>query len=1365
MGIEILRIFVFSTFLGAIFLIVDTTTLFTTANRRQLPRVLIGREFKLESKVKIVRDKSSGIDEEITLTEYYSNEQQKAKLVFHDLNENDPVDGDAYYYYDTSVFSEKQLIKIIDSPSINDVNCELIDLKKFTNQLFGSLSSYDERLTGLDWLKEREDVPDYVIGFARLLFIVESNKDKLIHDAEQESPEIRNHKTKKYKLEINLTRDKPSTIRVFYALDNEQSDLALRVLLTLPNGSEVMVDYLAMKQLKEQGFLKRTDGVDLFTYPPRKECASKLKPSSLFSISSFQAPKVFSFETEIIEMGHHDFEDRGEIGSLGKYFIAYDGYVKLLRVDSTVKTYSLNEEEYSTSVYVPRRNRKFNVRSLIVEQQITIKDGFLEDKQETKRHQTMSNCASSKISVDGQSQYIFAEPLIPFSKLTQIGRGQVRGVECIVFEAIERLDLPRIFFPPVSYYGDGGARLVQDNTKRRGSKDGGQMKYQTIYYFSIQEELGTSRLPLGNEQQLGPLMRIDLLKPGGGIVYRIEVINFAWTLSDAPNGDRQDELFSLNEKCSNLNNKLEDRYADLAMNLEFKSTVGNDKEIEPNSSEDLKSVIELLESPEVRNLALVRAISEDSNLILTQMHEFRSNLHPVLFATKPKLFIRIEAKLGNQVFDLYEATKIGNGILDGSDVSFARNFDECFWDAAHQRRQRSHILFSFCYSVCTIDQRPFNGKKSDTNVGSFPLNDDNDDAVFLDPNSSCEILRMDMKQQDKPAIDLMSKFWTTFYRGLRGLKLLAFVESGQKETRLGFLVNQIDVYNNKWTNLQREPIFKPISSETSNNEVLKGLALSLEDGSTKRVRLRDQIIHRFEMGKDNSLVERMNFDLCHSSCIANITCRSYSVCYSGRKIHCLISNLKFKDKELLDRIAEKIGELKAAGRNKGPINVDFHSTIEEGDKTNSDEKSSKMVETHELWVDSRCQTYTKYALEMFTQSKKVFSRLRNKYVLPVESENHCAELCLKQNINFFKRIAKFKLRYLESSDQNYLSKMLRQQNADIRSWCSAFRFLNLATSTPPVSVRINLRPSKLANNGLCTLIGPNWIKKDDKEKNQDLNWDNKDDSQQNKTGYSEQLVAMQSYEFSYSMLYERHYGIRLLAKHVPEEDNDYLIDAQLNSNNQFVLDNKQNDIEFCARACFSQTVGLEPWCKSFEYVEDKSLFTTGSSKFNRLKEKVKSYCVFNSMSLNDILQMKSPRTFVDTNLGPDLTVWHFELRNSYTLDDMISSRLILNENLDFYYENRSQRLGTLGIIIIMLISLISGLLLGTLIGTKLLSERVVSGGRRESVENPSRSFLNSLISGISGNPNDVSHRRFESDIDLLDLPELAVGADARPAPL
>lgn len=1335
MATEFKELFILIAFLA--FLPVSNSTA-TNTNRRQLPSLLIAPEFKLETKVKIIREKFAGIDEEISLTEYYSNEQQKVKLQFSDQEES--VD----YYYDTSQFSGKQLIKATNSPTGHIANCEIVDFKKFAYQLFGALSSYDEHLTGQDWTRERDEVPDYVIGLARLLFIIESNKNKLIPDVVQDTVIIRNHETIKYRFE-----DNQSVMRVFYPQQSElKSDLPLRVLLTLPNGSEIMVDYLAMKQLKEQDISKQTDdGIDQFTYPISEECSNKLKPSSIFSIDRFLAPKVFSFEAEIIEMGNHfNYEDSDGFGTLGKYFVAYDGHVKVLRIDSKVNSYSLNEDEYSTSVYVPRRNRKFNMRPTLINL----------DKQQ----QTSWACISSKISVDGQIQHSFAEPLIPFDKLAHVGRGQVRGVECIVFATIELVDLPKIFFPQVSYHDGEKARLVQDNTKKDSSK-GGEAQYISVYYFSLQqdEHHGNTIFSIDNEQQLGPLMRIDLHKPGEGIVYRIEAFNFAWTLSDAPNGDRKDELFSLYEKCSNINNKFEDKYAQLTMNLEFTSEV-SEATNEPVSIESLNKVIGLFESPDVRNFALTRAISINSNLMLTQINEFKSHLRPLMLDLNPKLFIRIEAKLSNQVYDLYEAAKVGNGILEESFPNFAKSFDECYWEAAHMRRYRAHILFSFCYSHCIINESPYHVDSSSANekAGFFAVNE-NEDFIRLDENSACEILRMDLKQRDIPADNIISKFWTSFYHNLRGLKLPVFVYD-QQGNRASFLVNHIDVYNNKWLNLQREPIFK-ISSSDRSNDVLNGLALSLTDGSTKRVELR-KVWNQFEKNASERH-DRMNFDLCHSSCMANMSCKSYSVCYAGNQVHCLTSDLEFKSTDLFGRINKKIEALKMSDKSKGPIKVDFYSRNEQDRKniqSANDDKTS-LVETHELWVDNKCQTYNKNALEMFIQSKVVLAKLKNKYVLPVESEDQCAELCLKQNINFFKRTASFKLKYLESqglSNENYLTKLLEKQNSEIRSWCSGFRFLNLATSMVPDTVRHILRPSKLRSNGLCSVVGPDWItNQQDDEKEEDRSLDQASDENPDPK-HMEQLVAMQSYDFVYSMLYERHYGIKLIkTDHDPEgAENNYLVDAQLSSNNQIILD-KQSDIEFCARACFSQKIDLKPWCKSFEFIEDKSdiILAATSTKTRKAKERVNSYCVFNSLSLNDIFQMKSPELFIDTNIESDkLTVWHFELRSSYTLDDLIASRLIITENLDFYNENVSQfRLQTLGITIVLLLSLVSGLCCGLTIGYKLIdgTHEISSARRRESIENPSRSFLNSLISGISGNPNEISHRSFESDLDLPDL--------------
>lgn len=1318
----------------------------STFGQQQLSSFLLAPEFKLETRIKIIREKSSGIDEEISLLEYYSNEQQKSKLEFHRTDQEGAYELDAFYY-GTNPTNRKQLVKA-SSTSASPVSCELVDAKKLANQLFGSLSSTEYRLTGEDWLKERVEVPDYVIGMARLLFIAESNKVKLSYRP-NEPTIIRNHQTKKYLLELNLGQEKPVTLRVYYSEDGEQ-DLPLRILLSLPMGAEVMVDFLAVKSLEQRGFSEQADGVDVFTLPLRSGCANKLKPDDLFSNMRFYSPKVFSLDAEITEMSRDNY-DEGELGTLGRYFVAYDDNMKVLRTDAKIKTFN-GKEELSTSIYVPKRNRKFNVRSSVNEKQkiqepssSSIANLILSEPQQ------QSDCASSKISLDNLMLSPFASSIVPFNKLARMGRAHVRGVEAIVFETVESKQLPAVFFPPVSYHDGEKARLVYDTMCKNNE---GPSKYKTVYYFSIQDERESSMLSLGNNQQLGPLLRIDLQKDfDEGLAYRIEVFNFAWTLTSAPNSDRAEDLFSLYEKCSDNMNKAEDQYARVAINLEFKSEI-SEREDETDSEATLKKVINLLENPQARNLALVRAISMNSNLMPTQIHDFESHLHPLFLNFNPKLFIRVGAKLSNQVYDMYEATKIGKGYIEGSEtIVLAKNFEDCYWEAAHMRRQRANLLFSFCFSICTISENPRYEDPSDIDATASAGFFDDDFNVRFDDHSPCELLRMDKKPQDTPADNIISRFWTAFYRGLRGLKLPVLVgksewEGEGEEKRLSFLVEQIDVYNNKWSALEREPVFSPVANQRD-EKVLKGLALSLQDSATKNVKSRKSL-SKVEANHEEGAT--MNFAMCQSSCLANMTCKSYTVCYYGQEVRCLISNLEFKNPDQISRIENAIKDAKASGRTRGALAVDFEDPKKE-EVVGGDTK--KVLVPHELWLDNRCRLYNKYALEMFEEGKITFARLRNKYVLAVDGEDHCAELCLKQNINFFKRSAEAKLKYLESqslSDQSYLNKVLEQQNSDIRSWCSSFRFLNLATSTLHEDVRQSLRPSKLQKNGLCTLVGPKWVKRAGEEETKDATWDKKDSQRpDDKANEKVHLVAMKSYEFLYTMLYERHYGIRLLPKQVSEQDNDYLVDTQLYSNHQIILD-YQMVIEACARACFSQTIGLKPWCKSFEYIQDKSTVKAEQKLGGGTKEKIRSYCVFNSISLNDALQMKSPNEFVSSDIEPDRIVWHFELRNTYALDDMIATRLIIGDKLAFYEKSGAPiRLNTLGISIVLLLALVGGIVIGLKVGSRLIKKGVVRSGRRESVENPSRTFLSSLISGISGNSSEVSHKRFEPDLDLPDL--------------
>lgn len=105
-------------------------------------------------------------------------------------------------------------------------------------------------------------------------------------------------------------------------------------------------------------------------------------------------------------------------------------------------------------------------------------------------------------------------------------------------------------------------------------------------------------------------------------------------------------------------------------------------------------------------------------------------------------------------------------------------------------------------------------------------------------------------------------------------------------------------------------------------------------------------------------------------------------------------------------------------------------------------------------------------------------------------------------------------------------------------------------------------------------------------------------------------------------------------------------------------------------------------------------------------------------------------------------VWHFEPKSAYTLDHLILAQLTGSPE-DSPGDGAPLDLGLIGILAVLVLSLVSGLLVGLKLADR-LNRRASS--RRESIENPSRSFLNSLVG--SDNPSNVSHRRFEPDVDL-----------------
>lgn len=1295
--------------------------------------LLLAPGFKLEARLKVIRrDSPEGLDENLVVKEFYSNKARRARLdlVDHDYQEDAHLykRNVNYYYHDY----KQQMIKTSFLEGFPTAACAATNSKELVEDLFGALARQDKQLEAKDWLQVTDSVPSYVIGLARLLLLVEFNEKKM-NLVFQGDPVVRNQHSVKYKLNLSGGRD----LAIYYSKLNHHNyqpiDLPLRIWMGLEGGGEIIVDYSSIEMFNlEQDLLSwpaESEAIDMLSFPLGIDCSKHLTQANI--LNGLTAPKVVSFKAEI--------KRRSFISDdylIKNSFVAYDGFLRMLRLDTLRMEPNTDRlDEYSISIYEITRHRRYNVK-----QQISA--GSKSDLTRGKISIDSSvgfQCTASKLYAEGTLNPF--EPILPLHSLTEMGDAVVRGIKARVFEQVSST-LPPMLFSKVNYLAADGKLMSQyepdenmsANTSNKKSKD----DYIVTYYFA---ELETSLLSvsdtLGNDGgvggeddhflQMGPLIRIDISQTIP--LYRIEIRDFIWQLAEAPNGDKQDELFSLYDRCSTISGGDETKslnsHVKLSMDLEYELA-----DQSTSSSYTAFEVSEKLENSILRNKALIRALCDASEQILAkQLYDIESKM----ILNDDKLTIKSSAKLSGQSLILYEAISFGTSlptVVTTIQTTGASDFDDCYWDAVHRRKSGQQLLFSYCNLLCIIDENPkldYSSNKKGSIKSSLVFNPLNTDTKSY----PCLVLKLEPQLDELnakiPGRSIYNKLRATTIQ----LPLIDSFGGSKKLERLSFKVKQINLSNDDWT-----INFNKNSKNQSENRdyLLKGLALWPDEA-----RLIKPPLAWIEQQNDNRQQQivpfPMSYDVCHSSCMANISCNSFSFCSNGKHLECLVSDLKFRDASIFDQISSKLSKLTRAERNKGNLLIDLPVV-----QANEDGEQQTTIQTKQLKLNNKCQIYNKYAIEMFHSTEMITIKPPEKYLIAVDDEEQCAASCLRANVKFFKRMAKARSRMLYKSmdsanDTTTFDDLLERQSINMKYWCGSFKYLNLVTAYEPYYLNSFIAPEKLTKNGLCLM---SRVQTTDRKPSDDA---------MGKAGHSNQgeqktkmpKLVFHSYEFAYTKLYEKQHGIRLKAESRLQESTNDLDQLR---NNQLI--STISDEEHCARACFLQTTLLKPFCKSFELV--------------RYNNQSSSYCIFNSITLSEAFQRvkeiqgatgERQEVPISTESGDNVEIWHFEPRSAYTLDHLVLAQTISNS---FEYlpvkGGPVASVSHFGLLMVVALAIIGGLLIGLNIGNR-LSRHVSASGRRESIENPSRSFLNSLITSDSSST--VSHRRFESDVDLPEL--------------
>jgi hypothetical protein len=330
----------------------------------------------------------------------------------------------------------------------------------------------------------------------------------------------------------------------------------------------------------------------------------------------------------------------------------------------------------------------------------------------------------------------------------------------------------------------------------------------------------------------------------------------------------------------------------------------------------------------------------------------------------------------------------------------------------------------------------------------------------------------------------------------------------------------------------------------------------------------------------------------------------------------------------------------------------------------------KVTKHVELLIDKRCQIYRMRALDMFTELRKSSTHLRRKTVLEVNNKEECAELCLNNNKEYFSKYRNFNLIDLKTSN---LTAIRKHYFKSLKEWCSTFRYLDLKTSSIVNEVQDSKwKLGEFKKDGVCLLSRPRG--------GHLRRYQSEDDAQAAENQVTP-VFEMDHCEFNYLNLYEMRANTMMLAYNEdsakPDRPTNRRVVAHMSSP------------EECAKACFTQTTELVPFCKSFEFGQMTVLKNETTEE--SVHSEIVTTCSFNSMSISDATEAGLRDVIVVNQTGPSIVaLHHYEPHQAYLINAEFLKSLTKSEQIDQSVPNTSG----LVLMSIVIVALISGLFLG-----------------------------------------------------------------------
>lgn len=1278
---------------------------------------LFGGLFSLKTNIDIYEN--SKLQRTIKTNEKYSQFEKRAVIQLKIINnrlingsDNVPISEITYYHdkiYKTWLKYENQYC--------SESNFALLAEQMFTDDIFKLWTQDDED-------EGNETEIGHIVGAAKLISMLEKVK---VDFKKPEFRFVRNIEAAVFKGLTKSQNNAYSDLRyeIIYSKaefleknSNLNQVLPLHLILSyesLQATNLIMIHFYGHEKIN---VLDQTDlkSNDLLLFPSASNCGiainKNFKNTSSENLQKIQ--KSFSrvsFKASYNKLNRLENEDLMLDDNMETYF-AFNVEAKLMRKDRITHNNYLDLFEVSSTIYDFNQNKKYNsLKSYPNINNKTPKDEAASMKR-LDNNQEGIKCTASKIS--RQNNYNHNQ-FIKLDKLKYLGKARTRGILSNVFEDDSIVLPPYWLFPTV---------LVTIN------KDGDNQTIEASEFDQIVGRTGNLILlyhftpGLSDDMPIEKLLKIEImvkdnLRKTLTCMEEIHVFNFHQLDSPLsnlkiPDYNEATNTFSLSENCISINSghNQSRMYANLAILFEPKGYFYLNRD-------ELALSADRLFQRTVRDELLLQALYSNFQLsrlyidhFETKLARSKNNPKNMIASRWPIPILKLYMRVNNFDVTNINCFLLGRGrFFDQSRVVKAQvfTFEDCAWFAYHHSKAiNKDVVFAYSLTKnhineCLID--PLYTSSSRTGLTQ---------TLNYYPYEFGEYMMYKINDEDKTSSGAAQfASWPivrTAVDYLVGQQIVLPKIDKEEDLELVYLVKQVELSGELYT---REELLE-------SGKYMAGIGWIQQLNTPSAHSLIKTIKPPAITTSSRQDTGIMTKSVCQSMCLLDSACKSYSFCkHSGSKqAICTLSSIDIEKEDVSYRLKNV---LKSGEKGSQLVLIrDIDNTLE------------RAVEVR---LDKRCFIASKSYSELFRKDPHQVSITLNgnSNVIQVSDKNECARHCYEQNFNFLRGVieqelnTKTILEELKTIQQNsnndynpldILEKFdftLNWYSRNVKSLCTTFLY---ADSMPTV-------------NG-TSIKNACIFSKNQQKDNTTISSSSSSSQQMTK------ITTLSRYKLIETSFYEKMTGFRLL--NMPEEEatirtNNSSIHQYLHMlmfhhqgfNRQILLN--MDNLEFCAKACISQTHGPKPSCTSFDIVYEQMNSTT------------RKYCLLNSQSLYSLKRRKK----VDEQVlyaEKNFQHWHYEPRESLIIpsdvddDDKLIQILEGDSLIKQFEEVNYCKLPSASFVDtkFLLIALF-GMILGLVLGIK-LTERILRHKAEDETEFRYRMFrLVHRVSGLSINNN------------------------------